>query len=103
MTKKQDYYYSSEKGNRVFRLALRPAEIPFVTATSKQDQQEINRILQERGREHFVEEWFRHKGFAEEWQKYQSKYQGIRQEKDEERHPYGDFAHYLRRLSGCSI
>lgn len=102
MTKKQDYYYSSEKGNRVFRLALRPAEIPFVTATAKQDQQEINRILQEKGKEHFVEEWFRHKGFVEEWQKYRQRYQNAQQVRDEEqRHPYGDFAHYLRRLAGC--
>ena len=103
MTKKQDYYYSSEKGNRVFRLALRPAEFPFVTATSKQDQQEINRILQEDGRENFLKAWYEHKGFAEEWQKYQRHYLEVRPEEKEVEHPYGDFAYYLKKLSGCPV
>lgn len=100
MTKKSEYYYSSEKGNRVFRLALRPAEIPFVTATSKQDQREINRILQEKGREHFVEEWFRYKGCAEEWEKFRQCY-GVHKEHPmkQEIFPYGEF---MGRWKKCS-
>jgi len=74
MTPKQDYYYSSEKGNRIFRLALQPVEIPFVTATAKQDQQAMNRILAEHGRENFIQRWFEYKGYAEEWQDYRKRY-----------------------------
>lgn len=77
MIPKQDYYYNSQKGNRIFRLSLRKAELPFVTATSKQDQQAMNRILAEypeilgeNKREVFIREWFKHKGFPEEWAKY---------------------------------
>ena len=74
MTPKRDYYYSSEKGNRIFRLALQPAEIPFVTATAKQDQQAMNRILAEHGREKFIQKWFEYKGYEEEWQDYRKRY-----------------------------
>jgi type IV secretion system protein TrbE len=74
MTPKQDYYYSSEKGNRIFRLALQPAEIPFVTATAKQDQQAMNKILAEHGRENFIQKWFEYKGYVEEWQDYKKRY-----------------------------
>ena len=99
MTKKQDYYYSSEKGNRVFRLALRPAEIPFVTATSKQDQQEINRLLLCYGRENFLEEWLRFKGYEEEWETYQQVYLQKKAEAAETGSPYGDFERYLQQCS----
>lgn len=99
MTKKQDYYYSSEKGNRVFRLALRPAEIPFVTATSKQDQQEINRLLLCYGRENFLEEWLRFKGYEEEWETYQQAYLQEKAEAAETGSPYGDFERYLQQCS----
>lgn len=77
MIPKQDYYYNSQKGNRVFRLALRPAELPFVTATSKQDQQAMNRILAEHPeilgenrRDVFIREWLLHKGYEQEWTRY---------------------------------
>lgn len=74
MTPKQDYYYSSEKGNRVFRLALQPAEIPFVTATAKADQQAMNKILQEYDRKAFIEHWLKYKGCKEEWDDYNDHY-----------------------------
>ncbi len=71
MTPKQDYYYCNKDGNnRIFRLALQPAEIPFVTATAKSDQQAINRILAATGKDHFIEEWFAYKEFAQEGEKY---------------------------------
>lgn len=69
MTPKQDYYYCSPKGNRVFRLALRPAEAPFVTATAKSDQLKMNSILATGKKEDFVKEWFLYKDLPEEWEK----------------------------------
>ena len=74
MTPKYDYYYSSEKGNRIFRLALQAAEIPFVTATAKQDQQAMNRILAGYGREQFIQQWLEYKGYEKEWAIYKGKY-----------------------------
>ena len=70
MTPKQDYYYSSDKGNRRFQLALQPAEIPFVTATAKADQLAMDRILAMGGKEDFVEKWYLHKGAEAECEKY---------------------------------
>lgn len=68
MTPKQDYYYSSQKGNRVFSLALQPIEFPFVTATSKTDQQAIDNILSKYNRCDFIEQWLKYKNAAEEWE-----------------------------------
>lgn len=70
MTPKRDYYYSSDKGNRLFQLALQPAEIPFVTATAKTDQLAMNRILASGSKESFVEQWFKYKDAEKEWEKY---------------------------------
>uniref|UniRef100_UPI00288A3A7A TraG/VirB4 family ATPase n=1 Tax=Selenomonas artemidis TaxID=671224 RepID=UPI00288A3A7A len=74
MTPKQDYYYSSEKGNRIFRLALRPIEIPFVTATAKSDQQAINDILNAGDRDRFIEKWLAYKSASDEWEDYRRNY-----------------------------
>lgn len=74
LTPKQDYYYSSQKGNRVFQLALRQAEIPFVTATAKTDQIAMNQYIAGQGEnystEGFIHYWFQHKGFPDEWNRY---------------------------------
>lgn len=67
MMPKRDYYYNSQKGNRVFRLALRPAELPFVTATSKSDQLAMDKLLAEYSQENFVEQWLKYKGCDKEW------------------------------------
>lgn len=83
MRPKQDYYYSSPRGNRVFALALRNSEGAFVTATSKQDQQAINRILVDYpeikagNRDVFIREWFKFKGLEKEWEKYAEKYRKV--------------------------
>ena len=69
LTPKQDYYYSSDRGNRVFSLALQPAELPFVTATAKSDQIKINQILADGRKEQFVHDWLMYKGFPAEWDK----------------------------------
>ena len=74
MTRKQDYYYSSIKGNRVFRLALQAAELPFVTATSKSDQIAMDKILAEYDRKDFIEQWLKYKGFIEEWEDFKENY-----------------------------
>jgi type IV secretion/conjugal transfer VirB4 family ATPase len=79
MTPKQDYYYASQKGNRVFRLALRPIEIPFVTATAKTDQQAMNKILAEHDKKDFVKEWLHYKDADDEWEKYYSNYIHIKE------------------------
>lgn len=71
MTPKRDYYYSSEKGNRVFRLALQPAELPFITATNKSDQQEMNRMVADGRINNFVEEWLKYKKDPLTWQRMQ--------------------------------
>ena len=77
---KQDYYYSSELGNRLLRLALRDSELAFVTATSKNDQAKIDEILSENpdilegNRNKFIKLWFEFKGMAGEWEKYFRQY-----------------------------
>lgn len=74
MTPKQDYYYCGKKGNRVFRLALQPSEFPFVTATSKSDQLQMNRIIQQGKQDEFIREWFLYKDFPQEWEKLEKAY-----------------------------
>lgn len=69
MTPKQDYYYASDRGNRIFSLALQPAELPFVTATAKTDQLKMNEILANGRRDEFIHDWFVYKGFPQEWEK----------------------------------
>lgn len=77
---KQDYYYTSEKGNRLVRLAIRNSELPFVTATSKDDQTAMNDLVHEfpeilaGNNDTFIREWYDHKGFPDEWEKYISDY-----------------------------
>lgn len=67
MTPKSDYYYFSDRGNRIFRLALQPIEIPFVTATSKNDQIAINKILAKGKPDEFVHDWLVFKKEIPEW------------------------------------
>lgn len=68
---KQDYYYSSDRGNRIFSLALQPSELAFVTATAKTEQIKMNQIIQNGRKDHFIEDWFAYKGFPHEWEKLQ--------------------------------
>lgn len=68
MTPKRDYYYSCQnKGNRVFQLSLQPSEIPFVTATNKSDQIEMNKMQKDGRMENFLENWLSYKGRTGEW------------------------------------
>ena len=77
MTPKRDYYYMSERGNRVFQLALRDSELPFVTATAKQDQQKITELttnhpewLNDPYREEYISAWYEFKERPKEAKKY---------------------------------
>lgn len=74
MTPKWDYYYASEKGKRIFNLALQPIEMPFVTATSKDDQIAMNKILSKYGRENFIEQWLKYKNAEDEWIDFKENY-----------------------------
>ncbi|MCQ2374001.1 MAG: hypothetical protein MJ050_07985 [Phascolarctobacterium sp.] len=81
MIPKSDYYYSSQNGHRIFRLALQESELPFVTATSKTDQQAMNKILSaitnvngSYSPEAFIKEWFLYKGFSKQAEAYQAHY-----------------------------
>lgn len=75
MTPKRDYYYSSSKGNRIFRLALQPMEAVFVTSTAKTDQQAIDLILQDHSNtEEFIKEWLTYKGQHDLWKNFEMRY-----------------------------
>lgn len=68
MKPQHDYYYAcAEKGNRVFSLALQPSELPFVTATSKSDQQAMDKLLAAGYGDDFIRQWLHYKGFDFEW------------------------------------
>ena len=74
MTPKQDYYYSSQLGNRVFRLALQPIEFSFVTATNKTDQNAMDKILAAHDKKDFIEHWLKYKNVEDEWIDYKKHY-----------------------------
>ena len=71
---KQDYYFSGGRGNRVFRLALQESELPFVTATYKEDQQEIDRFLSGNNRKDFVKFWLQKYGKDAVWHDLEANY-----------------------------
>ncbi len=77
---KQDYYYSSEKGNRLIRLAIRDIEKAFVTATSKEDQVMMDSIIKQypsivRGDNlRFIREWLLAHNYAKEWERFSTNY-----------------------------
>ena len=90
MTPKQDYYYMSERGNRVFQLALRRSELPFVTATAKQDQQKIDELLQNNPewvddpyRVEYICAWYNHKEMPDEAERYREFVKKLRAQKGE--------------------
>lgn len=70
MKPQHDYYYScAEKGNRIFALALQPSELAFVTATSKNDQQAMNQLINLGYKDDFIHQWLYYKNFGFEWPK----------------------------------
>jgi type IV secretion system protein TrbE len=61
-TPKRDYYYQSQRGNRLFELGLGPVALAFTAASSKGDQAAIVHVLDNHGRDDFAAQWLRHKG-----------------------------------------
>lgn len=59
---KRQYYFQSPEGNRLFELGLGDVELAFVGSGSAQDQQLINRILQEHGKKDFAHHLLQAKG-----------------------------------------
>jgi len=55
---KRQYYYVSEKGRRLFELALGPLALSFVGATDKESLAAI-RTLEGKYGESWVDEWLR--------------------------------------------
>lgn len=56
---KRDYYCQSRRGNRLFELGLSDVALALCAASSKTDQAEIARILDEHGREGFLIAWLK--------------------------------------------
>lgn len=58
-TPKRDYYCQSRRGNRLFELGLSDVALALCAASSKTDQAAIERILEEHGRDGFLDAWLR--------------------------------------------
>jgi type IV secretion/conjugal transfer VirB4 family ATPase len=63
-TPKQDYYYQSPLGNRLFDLGLGPLALAFVGASRQEDQRAIDRLVADPGADDFLSAWLKHKGLA---------------------------------------
>ncbi|MEM6625124.1 MAG: conjugal transfer protein TrbE [Pseudomonadota bacterium] len=59
---KQDYYFQSRAGNRLFDLSLGPVALAFCGASTKEDLRDIDACLQAAGIENFPEAWLRQRG-----------------------------------------
>ncbi|MDA7417079.1 conjugal transfer protein TrbE [Xenophilus arseniciresistens] len=59
---KQDYYYQSRLGNRVFDLDLGPVALAFAGASTPEHQRDIDAVLAAHGVQHFAAHWLRHCG-----------------------------------------
>src|SRR5712692_1709071 len=70
-TPKRHYYYVSPLGRRLFELALEPATLSFVGASSKEDILKARRMMREQG-ERWPAEWLRSRGLPD-WAEYLDK------------------------------
>jgi type IV secretion system protein VirB4 len=62
---KRQYYYKSPLGSRLFELAMGPVAIAYCGASSPRDQQMVQKILAEDGKEKFNEEWLVYKNLPD--------------------------------------
>jgi type IV secretion/conjugal transfer VirB4 family ATPase len=62
---KRQYYYKSPLGSRLFELAMGPVAMAYCGSSSPQDQQMVQKILAEDGKEHFNEKWLAYKGLSD--------------------------------------
>lgn len=60
---KRDYYYVSEKGRRLYQLALGPLALAFVGSTDKESIAAIKKLESLHG-DDWVHEWLRIKGLS---------------------------------------
>ncbi|PHR54950.1 MAG: conjugal transfer protein TrbE [Robiginitomaculum sp.] len=56
-TPKRDYYFQSRAGNRLFDLGLGPVALAFCASASKDDQEQMNIILKNGGKDQFASQW----------------------------------------------
>jgi len=56
-TPKQQYYYQSRLGNRLFDVELGPLALAFCAASRPEDKTLIRELLQKHGREKFLPEY----------------------------------------------
>ncbi len=62
---KRDYYFQTRAGARRIDLALGPAALAFLGASTPEDQAAIDRVLAACGAEAFARAWLDHKGLSE--------------------------------------
>jgi len=62
---KRDYYVQTRGGARLIDLALGPAALAFLGASTPQDQRAIDAVLAEAGPSGFAAAWLAHKGLTE--------------------------------------
>ena len=54
---KRDYYYQSQRGNRMFELGLGPIGLALCGASTPVDHKSIDQLLDDEGEASFVEKW----------------------------------------------
>jgi len=59
---KRDYYYQSRLGNRLFDLDLGPVALAFASASTPEDQREMDALLASMPVPDFAAAWLRHRG-----------------------------------------
>ena len=62
---KSQYYYQSRLGNRLFNIELGPIALAFCAASRTEDKMLVKEMLQQYGREKFLDEYLKAKGL--EW------------------------------------
>lgn len=63
-TPKQDYYFQSRAGNRLFDLSLGPIALAFCGASSKDDLRQITELQKTHGSNAFAPAWLKARGLA---------------------------------------
>jgi type IV secretion system protein VirB4 len=64
-TPKRQYYYQSRLGNRLFDLELGPIALAFTAASTQEDKQMIQSIVEKEGGENFLSAYLKHRDL--EW------------------------------------
>ncbi|MDQ7084931.1 MAG: conjugal transfer protein TrbE [Sulfurovum sp.] len=59
---KQEYYYFSPLGTRLFNLSLEPITLAFVGASGKEDIKAIKKLIEQYGKENWIPKWLERRG-----------------------------------------